>query len=211
MRLAMKLAAAAVLLSACGCSKSTTSSAAPNQEPARAPAAVAAATAQVGAVSGTAAPGVIIVLDPKTPRELPVSEPVSMDQVSATFTPEFLFVRTGQPVQFRNSDDTLHNVHVGNADTGEPSFNVAIPTGEQYAYTFAKDGFYHVGCDIHPAMSAEIFAASTPFVARTGPDGNFSFADVPAGSYVLRSMAGAERKEREVEVKAGANSLPPLS
>jgi plastocyanin len=209
MRLAMKLAAAAVLLSACGCSKSTTSSAASNQEPAPAPA--AAPTAQVGAVSGTAAPGVIIVLASKTTRELPASEPVWMDQVSATFTPEFLFVRTGQPVQFRNSDDTLHNVHVGNADTGEPSFNVAIPTGEQYAYTFAKDGFYHVGCDIHPAMSAEIFAASTPFVTRTGPDGTFSFADVPAGFYVLRSVAGAERKEREVEVKAGANALPPLS
>jgi len=211
MRLAMKIAAAAALLSVCGCSKSTTSSPAAAKEPARAPEAVANSTAQAGSVSGTAAPGAIVVLAPKTPRDLPASDPVWMDQVSATFTPEFLFVRTGQPVQFRNSDDTLHNVHVGNTDTGEPSFNVAIPTGEQYAYTFAKDGFYHVGCDIHPAMSAEIFAASTPFVTRTNPDGSFSFAEVPPGSYVLRSVAGAERKEREVEVKAGANALPPLS
>jgi plastocyanin len=209
MRLVMKIGAAAILLSVGGCSKSTTSNAAATSEPA--PATTAAPAAQVGSVSGTAAPNVIIVLAPKTPRDLPASEPVWMDQVSATFTPEFLFVRTGQPVEFRNSDDTLHNVHVGNADTGEPSFNVAIPTGEHYAYTFAKDGFYHVGCDIHPAMSAEIFAASTPFVARTASDGSFSFTDVPTGPYVLRSLLGGEKKEREVEVKAGANSLPPVS
>jgi Copper binding proteins, plastocyanin/azurin family len=133
-----------------------------------------------------------------------------MDQVSATFSPDFLFVRTGQPVEFRNSDDTLHNVHVGNADTKEPSFNVAIPTGEKYVYTFSKDGFYHVGCDIHPAMSAELFAASTPFVRRAGADGSFSFADVPPGAYMLRALLGGEKKEREVEVRAGANALPPI-
>jgi len=133
-----------------------------------------------------------------------------MDQVSATFSPDFLFVRTGQPVEFRNSDDTLHNVHVGNADTKEPSFNVAIPTGEKYVYTFSKDGFYHVGCDIHPAMSAELFAASTPFVMRAGADGSFSFADVPPGAYMLRALLGGEKKEREVEVRAGANALPPI-
>src|SRR5206468_1446569 len=146
--------------------------------PAAAPATSAAAP-QTGTVTGKAPANAIVVLEPATPKELPMGETPVMDQVSLTFTPEMLFVRTGQPVEFRNSDDTLHNVHVGNSDTKEPSFNVAIPTGERYAYTFATDGFYHVGCDIHPAMSAEIFAASTPFVTRTPSDGSFSFADVP--------------------------------
>ena len=133
-----------------------------------------------------------------------------MDQVSATFAPDFLFVRTGQPVEFRNSDDTLHNVHVHNVDTREPSFNVAIPTGEKYTYTFAKDGFYHVGCDIHPAMSAEIFSASTPFVMRSGPDGSFAFTDVPPGAYIVRVHAGGATNDKDVEVKAGNNALPPF-
>ena len=133
-----------------------------------------------------------------------------MDQVSATFTPDLLFVRTGQPVEFRNSDDTLHNVHVGNEDTKEPSFNVAIPTGEKYVYTFTKDGFYHVGCDIHPAMSAEIVSASTPFVMRAGSDGAFYFSDVPPGTYVLQVLSGGSKSEKEMEVKAGPNSVPPL-
>lgn len=130
-----------------------------------------------------------------------------MDQVSLTFTPEMMFVRTGAPVEFHNSDDTLHNVHVDNADTKEPSFNVAIPTGEKYTYTFKKDGFYHVGCDIHPAMSAEIFAASTPFVTRTAADGSFAFADVPPGAYVVRVHAAGARSEKTLDVKAGNNTV----
>lgn len=134
-----------------------------------------------------------------------MGDPPSLDQVSLTFTPEFLFVRTGQPVEFRNSDDTLHNVHVGNVDTREPSFNVAIPTGEKWAYTFTKDGFYHVGCDIHPAMSAEILSVSTPFVMTTGSDGGFAFADVPPGAYRLRVHAAGTKTERQVEIKAGQN------
>ncbi len=208
MRRAMGLCAAVLL--AANCSKSTPSETVPNKEPAAAPPAAATVTAQVGTVSGTAAANAIVVLEPKTPRDFPAGDQPSMDQVSATFTPDLLFVRTGQPVEFRNSDDTLHNVHVGNVDTKEPSFNVAIPTGEKYVYTFQKDGFYHVGCDIHPSMSAEVFAASTPFVMRAGPDGSFYFADVPEGSYVLRAQAGAEKQQRDIEVKAGANTLPPF-
>lgn len=134
-----------------------------------------------------------------------------MDQVSLTFIPDLLFVRTGQPVEFRNSDDTLHNVHVGNVDTREPSFNVAIPTDEKFAYTFTKDGFYHVGCDIHPAMTAEILSVSTPFVMMAAGDGSFSFADVPPGAYRVRVHAAGVRTERDVEINAGANAIPAFS
>jgi hypothetical protein len=158
-------------------------------------------------VSGTAASGAIVVLEPKVPRDLPPSELPVMDQVSLTFTPVMLFVRTGQPVEFRNSDDTLHNVHVGNADTREPSFNVAIPTGENYTYTFAKDGFYHVGCDIHPAMTADILAVSTPFATVAAADGRFSFVEVPPGAYVVRVYAGGAKSERDVEIKNGENTI----
>ena len=130
-----------------------------------------------------------------------------MDQVSLAFTPEMLFVRTGVPVEFRNNDDTLHNVHVGNADTKEPSFNVAIPTGEVYRYTFPKDGFYHVACDIHPAMSAEILAVSTPFVMLAGADGAFGFDGVPPGPYVLRSYARGVKTEKAVDIVGGPNAI----
>jgi hypothetical protein len=146
-------------------------------------------------------------LEPKTPREFPPPEQAVMDQVSLAFTPDMMFVRTGVPVEFRNSDDTLHNVHVGNVDTKEPSFNVAIPTGEVYRYTFSKDGFYHVGCDIHPAMSAEILSLSTPFVAVAGTDGSFSFDDVTPGTWVVRSYTNGVKKEKDVDIVGGPNAI----
>jgi hypothetical protein len=195
--------AGVLLLSALCCSKSTPSDA----PPATAPPPAAAPAVQMGSVAGTAPAGAIVVLDPKTPREFPPGETPIMDQVSLTFTPDVLLVRTGHPVEFRNSDDTLHNVHVGNVETKEPSFNVAIPTGEAYKYTFGKDGFYHVGCDIHPAMSAEILSVSTPYAARADTAGRFVLEDVAPGPYVLRVYAAGKKLEREMDVKNGANEI----
>ncbi len=169
--------------------------------------------AQTASVSGKVSPGptVIVVLDQKGERTFPPqSEAPVMDQVGLTFTPDMLFVRTGQPVEFRNNDDTLHNVHVGNSDTKEPAFNVAIPTGEKYSYTFQKDGYYHVGCDIHPAMSAEIFSSSSPYTTIAESDGSFQFSNVPPGAYVLRVFSPKGRTERDVDVHAGTNNLEAL-
>src|SRR4051794_27845319 len=120
MRFDIAVLGAAFLLSAASCSKST-----PTDVPAATipPPAAASAAAQSGEISGKAAPGAVVILESKTPREFPAGYKPVMDQVSLTFTPEMLFVRTGQPVEFRNSDDTLHNVHVGNEDTREPAFN----------------------------------------------------------------------------------------
>jgi len=201
MRLAVAAACLVLLVS---CSKSTPSSTASTTQLSSTP---AASDPRAGSVAGKAAPGAIVVLEATPPREFPRSPTPVMDQVALTFTPDLMFVRTGEPVEFRNSDDTLHNVHVGNSDTKESAFNVAIPTGEKYTFTFSKDGFYHVGCDIHPAMSAEILAVSTPFATVAAGDGSFAFDDVPPGPYVARTYAGGVKAERGVEIKAGANTI----
>ncbi|HEV2985252.1 MAG TPA: hypothetical protein VGX46_12740, partial [Vicinamibacterales bacterium] len=120
---------------------------------------------------------------------------------------DLLLVRTGQPVEFRNSDDTLHNVHVSHEETREAAFNVAIPTGNSYRYTFARDGFYRVGCDIHPAMAASIFAASTPYATLAEGDGRFSIADVTAGAYTVTVYAGGRRLQQGVDVKGGVTEV----
>jgi plastocyanin len=151
---------------------------------------------------------VVIVLSPKDPHEWPAqTEKPVMDQISLTFTPDLLVVRTGEPVEFRNSDDTLHNINVRSEDTREQAFNVAIPTGEVYGYTFKRDGFYHVGCDIHPGMSAEIVSASTPFVTSPDANGQFAFDDVPPGSYVIATYAGGKLVERDLDVKPGITNV----
>ena len=132
--------------------------------------------------------------------------PPVMDQVALTFIPGVLLVRTGHPVEFRNSDDVLHNVRVNDDTTKAGTFNVAIPMGEDYRFTFEKEGFYNVGCDIHPAMAATIYASTSPYATLSDPAGQFELRDVPPGTYNAVVFAGSQRIERPVEVPpAGAH------
>ncbi len=48
-----------------------------------------------------------------------------MDQAGYEFLPGFLIAQAGQNVQFRNSEDVLHNVRVTETTTQQPVFNVA--------------------------------------------------------------------------------------
>jgi plastocyanin len=194
----------AACVMACACSKP----AAPPPSIAAAPAPAAAvpsggtAGSVAGSVHGTGT--AVVVLEPRSARAFaPPDEKPVMDQAGLTFGPELLLVRTGYPVEFRNSDDTLHNVHVTHEETREPAFNVAIPTDNSYTYTFQKDGFYRVGCDIHPAMAASVFSVSTPYVTLAEPDGRFTIEDVTPGAYSATMYAAGRKLQRAVEAKSG--------
>ena len=168
--------------------------------------AAASAGKVIGRIAGAGT--AVVVLEPQTTRAFPpqADKPV-MDQAGLTFGPELLVVRTGQPVEFRNSDDTLHNVNVKHEETREQAFNVAIPTGASYEHTFARDGFYRVGCDIHPAMSASIFSTSSPFATVADPDGGFTFAEVPAGAWTLTVYAGGRQLRKQIDVKGAVTEV----
>ena len=197
----------ALCVTASACSKAET----PPRPAAAAPAPTAAASGgALGSVAGRVATTAtaVVVLAPKEARTFraPDEKPV-MDQAGLTFGPELLLVRTGYPVEFRNSDDTLHNVRVSHEETRTSAFNVAIPTGESYTYTFERDGFYQVGCDIHPAMAALIFAASTPHTMLADSSGAFSFADVPAGAWTVTVYADGKKLRKDLSVGAGVTDF----
>jgi plastocyanin len=157
-------------------------------------------------VSGTTS--AFVELTPEGAQEVPPpdAQPV-MDQVQLTFLPAMLIVRAGYPVQFHSSDEELHNINVKNADTREQAFNVAIPPGQTFEYTFKNPGFYDVNCDIHPAMSAQIFVASSPYVVTASRDGSFTFEDVVPGAYTLSVYAGTRRFGQPIRVAAGRNDV----
>ena len=147
-----------------------------------------------------------VVLTPESSVAVPPpsTKPV-LDQVQMTFVPNLLFARAGYAVEFRSSDEELHNVNVKRSRTFDPEFNVAIPPGGTFEHTFKSPGFYDVNCDIHPAMSAQILVTATPHVAMAEPDGSFRFSDVEPGPYTLTVHSGIQRAEQQIRVAPGQN------
>jgi plastocyanin len=164
----------------------------------------AAGTVTGKAVNSSPGSRAIVVLEPRAAGEFPVpADPAVMDQQGLTFIPGLLLVRQGQAVMFRNSEDVLHNVRVGEAGTAQPVFNVATIPGNSYTYKFDRPGFYTVGCDVHETMHADIFVTSAPYAMVADESGAFTFSGVRSGSYTLAMYAGGQRVERPVDVSGG--------
>ncbi|MDR1990493.1 MAG: hypothetical protein LBQ09_09730, partial [Acidobacteriaceae bacterium] len=128
--------------------------------------------------------------------------------------PSTLIAYANAPVSFRSSDSELHNINVRNPDKRASEFNRSIPPGGTFDYVFKEPGFYDVRCDIHPAMTAEIFVSATPYAEVVGSDGRFVFEHIPPGAYTLTIYNGASTSEQPVEVKVGSNEIavaPPHS
>ena len=155
--------------------------------------------------SGTPA---IVILEPR--HSVPLPEPVTtpyMDQLSRTFIPSTLFVRTGHRAEFLNSDEELHNINVKNGKTRDQIFNVALPPGITYLHTFEQSGVYDVSCDAHSGMSAQIIATSTPYVVVADTNGHFEIPHVVPGPYAVTVYAGAEPIERTIEVSGARTEI----
>jgi plastocyanin len=169
------------------------------------------AAAVTGKLASALAPaGTLVVLEPPAGVELPVSSaPAIMDQAGYEFLPAFLIAQADQPVQFRNSEDVLHNVRVTNAASQEPVFNVATLAFGKYEHKF-QPGYYDVTCDIHSTMRAGILVTASPYTATTGADGSFNLSNVLPGQYNLTIYAGAAPVVRLIEVKAGRTDLGEL-
>ncbi|MCS7155226.1 MAG: carboxypeptidase regulatory-like domain-containing protein [Bacteroidota bacterium] len=119
----------------------------------------------------------------------PVRTVAVLDQVMCMYTPRVLAVMTGQPVEIRNSDPLLHNVHFTSRANGE--FNIGQPTkGVKMTRQFDRaegPGSATFKCDVHPWMRAYLAVFDHPVFAVTGKDGSFTIRNVPAGTYVLEA------------------------
>jgi hypothetical protein len=130
---------------------------------------------------------------------------VVLDQQGCMYTPNAVAVRTNQPLIIRNSDETLHNVHV--RPTRNREFNLGQPmrgTRSRRTFGTAEIGI-PVACDIHGWMHASIAVFDHPYFAVTRQDGAFSIADLPAGDYVIEAWhATLGTQQQRVTVTAGA-------
>jgi len=131
-------------------------------------------------------------------------DPVVVDQRGCEFVPRVGGVRAGQPVVFRNDDQTLHNVHA--IGSGSNRFNFAMPTtGMEVKRQLSEPQvMVTVACDVHPWMRAYLGVVRHPFFAVTGADGSYALAGLPAGTYVIEAWQEAVgRVEQTVTLGQG--------
>ncbi len=115
------------------------------------------------------------------------SEPVVLDQKGCRYTPHVLAAMVGQPIEFRNSDPTMHNVHMQPTVGGNQQFDISQPpNGGTMRHAFAKpELMIPVRCNNHPWMQAFLNVAANPFFAVSGEDGHFAIHGLPPGTYTL--------------------------
>jgi plastocyanin len=116
------------------------------------------------------------------------TEPVKLDQVGCVYQPHVVGVRTGQPLEVTNSDDTLHNVNA--MSQNNRSFNIGQGVrGQKNTTTFTvRDVMVRFKCDVHPWMSAYAGVVDHPYFAVTANGGRFELTNVPAGTYTIEAV-----------------------
>ena len=134
---------------------------------------------------------------------------VLLDQVGCAYRPRVIGLMTHQVLIVRNSDDTMHNIHVelGYAAAFNP---VQHGKGDERTLRFSKPEIGKiVRCDVHPWMTGWIHVSDHPFFAVTAIDGAYSIPGLPPGEYEI--LAWHERFKdapliSKVKVEAGKAS-----
>jgi carboxypeptidase family protein len=132
------------------------------------------------------------------------STPVVLDQHGCQYHPHMIPLRAGQPLQIKNSDATLHNIHA--LPNINPQFNEGQPVqGMVSTKKFDKVETvpFKVKCDVHGWMKAWMVIMPHPFYSVSQSNGSFTIANLPPGQYTI--VAWHEKygsQEQQVTVAA---------
>jgi plastocyanin len=122
------------------------------------------------------------------------TETVVLDQINLNFVPHVLAVQVGETLAVRNSDDTIHNVHM--LTEKNPPVNIAMPRPETRYLKMKEPEIFPVKCDVHPWEKAYIAVFDHPCFAVSAADGTFEIKNAPAGEWTLVAW---HEKFREIE------------
>ncbi len=115
-------------------------------------------------------------------------EPVKLDQKGCHYVPHVVGLRTTQPLEVMNSDNTLHNVHAMPETNREFNQGQPVP-GMKNAVTFTvPEVMIPFKCDVHSWMHAYIGVVSHPYFAVSGSGGKFELRTIPPGTYTIEAV-----------------------
>jgi len=135
----------------------------------------------------------------------PPTTPVTLDQKGCQYHPHVNAVMVGQPLQIRNSDSTLHNVH--GMPAANSQFNVGQPVQgmtETRKFDKAEITPFKIKCDVHGWMKSWMAVMPHPFYAVSQTNGTFTISNLPPGKYTLvawHEKYGTQKQEITVAAK----------
>jgi hypothetical protein len=112
------------------------------------------------------------------------TEPVEINQEHCHYIPHVFTMMTNQPLEVKNSDMTLHNIHAWTEKN--PPFNVGQSVkGLVNKTKFAKPEFpLPIRCDVHRWMGAFVGVFDHPFHTVSKNGGTFELK-LPPGNYEI--------------------------
>ena len=114
------------------------------------------------------------------------STPVVLDQKGCQYHPHVNAVMVGQPLEIKNDDATLHNVHA--MPNVNSQFNVGQPVQgmtENHKFDKAEVTPFKIKCDVHGWMKSYMAVMPHPFYAVSQANGQFTINNLPPGNYTL--------------------------
>jgi hypothetical protein len=116
------------------------------------------------------------------------TEAVKIDQKGCHYVPHVLGIRTTQPLEIVNSDNTMHNVHGMPETNREFNFGQPVP-GMKNAVTFTTpEVLIPFKCDVHSWMAAYVGVVDHPYFAVSGNGGKFELRTIPPGTYTIEAV-----------------------
>lgn len=114
-------------------------------------------------------------------------DPVVLDQKGCLYQPRVVGLMTNQPLEIRNSDATIHNVHAIPKNSVE--WNRAQRAGSALIETSFQRPELAIPfmCNVHPWMRAFVFVFDHPYFSVTGGDGKFELKNLPPGTYTIEA------------------------
>ncbi|HEV8658129.1 MAG TPA: carboxypeptidase regulatory-like domain-containing protein [Thermoanaerobaculia bacterium] len=128
----------------------------------------------------------VIVYVKNAPSAAASSTPLTLDQHGCQYHPHVSVIEVGQPLQIKNSDATLHNIHA------LPNVNSQFNEGQPVKDMVSTKKFdkvemvpFRIKCDVHGWMKAFMAVLPHPYHSVSAMNGTFSIGNLPPGTYTL--------------------------